>query len=248
MIGGVSGSSRRPSAVRIPCGTATGASGPFAMITGMVEHQFSSELIDWSGYRSAAFADSYDSFRPAPPQELLTLLAIVAQIRRPGLVVDLGAGTGLSTRAWAGRADEIVGVEPNPQMVEQARSATHEPSMRYLTAYADQTGLPVVRSTRRRARRRFIGWARRRCWPKQRGSCGPVACSPPMTTTFRRSSTPRWMTRSHSTFRRASGSDGMPARRRDPRSNTYSASATGGTFASRVNWCAMASIRPTPPA
>jgi len=73
---------------------------------------------------------------------LLDLLCLEAQIERPGLVVDLGSGTGLSTRAWADRADQVVGVEPSEQMRLRAEDATEATNVRYVQAFADQTGLP----------------------------------------------------------------------------------------------------------
>lgn len=103
---------------------------------------FSKSLIGRSGYDREGFADGYDRFRPGPPAELIRILTILAQVERPDLVVDLGAGTGLSTRAWAARAEQVVGVEPNPRMIEQARRATRQPGVRYVEAYADETGLP----------------------------------------------------------------------------------------------------------
>jgi SAM-dependent methyltransferase len=104
---------------------------------------FSQQLIDRSGYLGEGFADVYDRFRPAPPQEVLDVLAFVARVERPELVVDFGCGTGLATRAWAGRAEAVVGVEPNPQMIAQARERTREPNVRYVEAYAADTGLPA---------------------------------------------------------------------------------------------------------
>ena len=61
---------------------------------------------------------------------------------RPRLVVDLGSGTGLSTRVWADRADEVVGVEASPEMREQAEAATAAENVRFVQAYAQATGLP----------------------------------------------------------------------------------------------------------
>lgn len=72
--------------------------------------EFSRELIGRSGYDRDGFASTYDTARPAPPPALLDVLLHVVQTSRARLVVDLGAGTGLSTRAWATRADEAVGV------------------------------------------------------------------------------------------------------------------------------------------
>jgi ubiquinone/menaquinone biosynthesis C-methylase UbiE len=57
-------------------------------------------------------------------------------------VVDLGSGTGLSTRVWADRADEIVGVDASPEMREQAEAATSGDNVRFVQAYAHATGLP----------------------------------------------------------------------------------------------------------
>jgi SAM-dependent methyltransferase len=67
----------------------------------------------------------------------------VAQADRLRLVVDLGAGTGLSTRVWAACADEIVGVEPNSSMLERARAASDAANVRYVEAFAAETGLPA---------------------------------------------------------------------------------------------------------
>lgn len=104
--------------------------------------EFSQRLIDRSGYLGEGFADVYDRYRPAPPVEVLDVLAHVAGTARPSVVVDLGCGTGLSTRAWAERAEGIIGVEPNPRMVDQARAATPQTNVRYIEAYASDTGLP----------------------------------------------------------------------------------------------------------
>src|SRR6185369_14316282 len=53
-----------------------------------------------------------------------------------------GSGTGLSTRPWAERADEVVGVEASPEMREQAEAATQAENVRFVQAYAQATGLP----------------------------------------------------------------------------------------------------------
>jgi SAM-dependent methyltransferase len=103
---------------------------------------FSESLIARSGYAGEGFAAVYDEFRPAPPVALLDLLARYAGVDRPRLVVDLGCGTGLSTRVWAGRAEAVVGVEANPAMADRARAATDAPNVRFVDALASGTGLP----------------------------------------------------------------------------------------------------------
>ena len=104
---------------------------------------FSRELIARSRYRDDGFAAAYDAYRPAPPTDLARILALAAGASRPRLVVDLGSGTGLSTRYWSPHADEVVGVEANAAMAAQARRTTGEPNVRYLEASADDTRLPA---------------------------------------------------------------------------------------------------------
>jgi len=100
--------------------------------------EWSRKLIESSGYDRAGFAEGYDRHRPRPPDVLLETLCRYARVERPALVVDLGCGTGLSTRAWSGRADRIVGVEPNPAMLASAAEA---PGVEYREAFAQATGL-----------------------------------------------------------------------------------------------------------
>ena len=96
--------------------------------------------VESSGYLSDGFAERYDAYRPRPPAALLELLCRYAGVERPGLVVDLGSGTGLSTEAWASRAERVVGVEPNPRMlaVAEARAPSN---VQYVCAQAAETGL-----------------------------------------------------------------------------------------------------------
>jgi SAM-dependent methyltransferase len=110
----------------------------------LIEH-YSERLLRASGYSGEGFAAGYDSHRPSPPVALLDILCIEAQMERPRLVVDLGSGTGLSARAWADRADEVVGVEASPDMCAQAEAATatSRDTVRFVQAYAQETGLPA---------------------------------------------------------------------------------------------------------
>ena len=103
---------------------------------------FSSELIARSGYEREGFAAHFDRYRPRPPAALVDSLLQLARVERAALVVDLGAGTGLSTRAWAGRADRVVGVEPNPAMLAEAVRLTAAENVELVGAFAQETGLP----------------------------------------------------------------------------------------------------------
>jgi SAM-dependent methyltransferase len=71
-----------------------------------------------------AVAGDYDRLRPGPPPEAIDWLLP----DRRDVVVDLAAGTGLLTRALAGRVRHVIAVEPDERMrsVLQARSADVE--------------------------------------------------------------------------------------------------------------------------
>lgn len=75
--------------------------------------------------RFSGFADLYDEHRPSPPMRLGSVLSSYAGTDAP-TVVDLGSGTGLSTRwaaSWAGSSPgAVIGVEPNADMRAQAEA------------------------------------------------------------------------------------------------------------------------------
>lgn len=98
-------------------------------------------FIRQAGYERDGFAETYDLHRPSPPAALLDVLTRAAGVERPRLVVDLGSGTGLSTRAWAERADEVVGVEPQEVMRARAEAVTGAPNVRYVEGWSFATGL-----------------------------------------------------------------------------------------------------------
>jgi len=103
-------------------------------------------IIAQSGYTHPGFDERYERYRPQPPAALVGLLTQYAGVTRPRLVVDLGSGTGLSTFLWAEHAESVVGVEPNPamrQIAGQRLAARGLTTVRFLDAYAQDTGLPA---------------------------------------------------------------------------------------------------------
>ena len=71
----------------------------------------------WDG-----LAEQYDAYRSSAPDVLPNMLAQLAGTPVPAHVVDLGAGTGLSTLIWAGCAEQVTGIEPNDDMRRQAEA------------------------------------------------------------------------------------------------------------------------------
>lgn len=90
----------------------------------------------------------YDAFRLSAPSVLPDLLAQLTGTSIPVHVVDLGAGTGLSTLVWMGRAKLVTEIEPNDDMRRQAeaRLATmpseERIGVRFLAATSEHTSLP----------------------------------------------------------------------------------------------------------
>ena len=91
--------------------------------------------------RFSGFAHEYDTHRPQPPAGLALLLAQYTGTREPALVVDLGSGTGLSTRYWADHAQRVIGIEPSSDMREEALRHTVAPNVSYQAGYSHDTGL-----------------------------------------------------------------------------------------------------------
>ncbi len=92
--------------------------------------------------RFSGFADLYDGHRPSPPLRLGAVLASYAGVEHPS-VVDLGSGTGLSTR-WAGSwAASVIGVEPNDDMRAQAE-ARPLPNVSYNEGVSHDTRLETA--------------------------------------------------------------------------------------------------------
>src|SRR5690348_4189650 len=91
-------------------------------------------------------ASSYDRVRPSPPPVLLDLLTQLIGTPHPALVVDMGSGTGLSTAIWGGRAERVIGIEPNADMRQEAISKIEDhpraAHIEYREGLAHQTGLP----------------------------------------------------------------------------------------------------------
>lgn len=100
------------------------------------------EIAHQNAKRFSKFADTYDNVRPALPASARSILLRYLG-HSPSVLVDIGCGTGLSTAGWSGYASHITGIEPSESMLAIAQHRTaNDPSIRYLHAFSDQTGLP----------------------------------------------------------------------------------------------------------
>ncbi|MEV4218899.1 class I SAM-dependent methyltransferase [Nonomuraea sp. NPDC049725] len=68
-------------------------------------------------------ADAYDAARPTYPDELFQALSEVSGVDLDGATaVDVGAGTGILTRALRARGSRVVAVDPGAEMLARLRS------------------------------------------------------------------------------------------------------------------------------
>jgi len=99
-------------------------------------------------FSGSGYVNTYEKYRPQPPSVLIDILTQLARIERPHLVVDLGSGTGLSTRIWVDRADAVIGVEPSADMrrIAQAQTAAmpNAQHLRYIEGYSHQLDLEAA--------------------------------------------------------------------------------------------------------
>lgn len=89
-------------------------------------------------------AQDYGRHRAGFPPSMFDRLAAY-DVGRPGqAVVDLGTGTGTVARGFARRGCRSTGIDPSPELLDQARRLDLEVGARvdYLVATAEATGLP----------------------------------------------------------------------------------------------------------
>jgi SAM-dependent methyltransferase len=97
--------------------------------------------LDANAHRFSGFADLYDAVRPVPPAALADVITEYVG-RRPKLVVDLGSGTGLSTRWAGGWSSEVIGIEPSADMRALAAAVPDNANVRYAPGWSNATELP----------------------------------------------------------------------------------------------------------
>jgi len=90
--------------------------------------------------RFSGFSDLYNGSRPVPPAIIPRIIGLYLT-GAPGLVVDIGSGTGLSALIWADRAERVVGIEPNDDMRAEAEKNTRSDRVTYQKGHSNDTGL-----------------------------------------------------------------------------------------------------------
>jgi ubiquinone/menaquinone biosynthesis C-methylase UbiE len=89
--------------------------------------------------RFSGFANLYNNSRPKPPVKTCEIITNLINRRKVDTVVDLGCGSGLSTKIWKKYADKIIGIEPNNDMRETA--IKNNPEITFIKGSSYQTGI-----------------------------------------------------------------------------------------------------------
>lgn len=88
--------------------------------------------------RFSKTANVYDKYRPSYPPELIDWIIKTSKLKN-GTLVDIGCGTGISTRLFLHKGFEVIGIDPNEEMLAVAREKDGE---FYRRGEAAKTGLP----------------------------------------------------------------------------------------------------------
>src|SRR4051812_17140317 len=88
--------------------------------------------------RFSVTAGLYEKYRPTYPAEIIDWLVAEAGLLAGAQVVDVGCGTGIATRLFAARGFNVIGVDPNEEMLTKAKALG---GARYERGDAAATGL-----------------------------------------------------------------------------------------------------------
>jgi SAM-dependent methyltransferase len=95
--------------------------------------------------RFSGLSELYARHRPTYPAAALDLIQARCGLGPGALLVDVGCGTGISTRLFAARGVPVIGIDPNDDMRARAEAMTPPPggpAPEYRQGTAEATGLP----------------------------------------------------------------------------------------------------------
>jgi SAM-dependent methyltransferase len=95
--------------------------------------------------RFTGLASAYAKYRPDYPAEAIDFICSRCGLGSDSVVVDVGCGTGISSRLFAARGMRVIGIEPNAEMRATAEAGPvpeGAPRPVYREGQAEATGLP----------------------------------------------------------------------------------------------------------
>jgi SAM-dependent methyltransferase len=93
--------------------------------------------------RFATIASRYEKFRPPYPPEYFHTVAQRLGLSKQNALIDLGTGPGLLALGFAPYVGRIVGVDPEPAMLETARKAAARVGQEFTLIEGTAEALPV---------------------------------------------------------------------------------------------------------
>src|SRR5438105_14417351 len=97
--------------------------------------------------RFTGLAGLYSQYRPDYPAAALDFIIERCGLSDKSLLVDVGCGTGISSRLFAARGIRVIGIEPNADMRRRAESGSlcaGVLSLRYRGGRAGAASLPAA--------------------------------------------------------------------------------------------------------
>jgi SAM-dependent methyltransferase len=94
--------------------------------------------------RFTGLAQLYSQHRPSYPDEAVSFIISHSHLTDQSILVDIGCGTGISSRQFAERGIPVIGIEPNEEMRKQAQLESlpeGSPTPSYREGRAEATGL-----------------------------------------------------------------------------------------------------------
>ena len=89
-------------------------------------------------FTGKAYVSLYNKFRPAPPRELFLQCLNYLGKAKADLIIDVGCGTGISTRSLSAFADQVIGIEPSEEMISIAREHTTQKTISYQQGFSSE--------------------------------------------------------------------------------------------------------------
>jgi ubiquinone/menaquinone biosynthesis C-methylase UbiE len=87
------------------------------------------------------YVELYNQYRPIPPIEIINQSLNYLNREKAGRILDLGSGTGISTRIWSDYGKEIIGIEPSEEMLHRAKKETKQENVNYRLGFGNEIKL-----------------------------------------------------------------------------------------------------------
>jgi SAM-dependent methyltransferase len=97
--------------------------------------------------RFTGLSEVYAKYRPSYPSTAIDAIISGCGLTSSSLLVDVGSGTGISSRLFADRGIRVLGIEPNAEMRAAASAHAVSPGTQvvlYQDGRAEATGLPTA--------------------------------------------------------------------------------------------------------